>query len=119
VKVLPTYSQPHAIPAGLVHFAVGSAVLTAAEKSNLDDVIAAVNRIGATTIVIKGHADASKGTNNLKLSDARANAVKAYIDAHLKGVSISVAGYSSKVPVSTNATASGRSDNRRAEILVG
>ena len=118
-RVPPSYSQPHAIPAGLVHFAVGSSVLTSTEKLNLDDLISSVKRIGVSTLIINGHADASTGTDNVRLSTDRAESVRKYIEARLTGVKISVKGYSSTVPVKSNATAGGRSDNRRAEILVG
>lgn len=118
-KVLPAYSQQALISADMVHFADNSALLSSSEKSNLDGLIATMKSVGITKVVINGHADTTGGAKNQALSIARANAVNVYILKKLPNVNITINGFASHVPVSTNATAAGRANNRRAEILVG
>jgi OOP family OmpA-OmpF porin len=68
---------------------------------------------------IQGHTD-SKGTAayNLKLSERRAEAVKAYLvkDEAIKPERLTTKGYGLTKPVTTNATEEGRAKNRRVEF---
>jgi outer membrane protein OmpA-like peptidoglycan-associated protein len=118
-RMLPAYTPTSLVSAGLVHFKNASAVLSAAEKTNLNQLVTQIEKLGATKVAINGHADSTAGTDNKALSVARANAVKAYLLSKLPGLKVTVKGFSATVPAGSNATAAGRSDNRRAEILVG
>ncbi len=119
IKVLPTYLQNTLISAGNVHFDNNSQVLSSSEILNLDSVIVTLRELGVTQVTINGHADSAGGTNNQKLSIARARAVEIYMAKKLPQLKIAIHGFSSKVPISSNANSSGRSNNRRAEILIG
>jgi outer membrane protein OmpA-like peptidoglycan-associated protein len=72
------------------------------------------------TLEVDGHTD-SVGSDmvNLKLSEQRAETVRAYLVA--QGVppdTISARGFGKDKPVATNDTAAGRQQNRRVEIVV-
>ncbi|HSB91705.1 MAG TPA: OmpA family protein, partial [Flavitalea sp.] len=71
-------------------------------------------------IQIEGYTDnTGKERSNIYISQKRANVVKNYLVS--KGISasrISATGYGSKSPIADNATAEGRSRNRRVEFKV-
>jgi outer membrane protein OmpA-like peptidoglycan-associated protein len=74
----------------------------------------------ATYIEIVGHTD-SKGdeTENLKLSLARANAVRDYlISKDVPSYKMITTGMGSAMPVASNDTEEGRAANRRVQVLV-
>ena len=101
-------------------FAANSAVLKAAGKAKLDDLVDKVKGINLEVIVAVGHTD-SKGTDasNQKLSVRRAEAVKAYLVS--KGIEknrVYTEGKGSKQPVADNKTVEGRAKNNRVEIEV-
>ncbi len=101
-------------------FAANAAVLKAAGKAKLDDLIGKVKAINLEVIVAVGHTD-SKGNDasNQKLSVRRAEAVKAYLVS--KGIEknrVYTEGKGSKQPVADNKTAEGRAKNNRVEIEV-
>jgi outer membrane protein OmpA-like peptidoglycan-associated protein len=108
------------IPATTVHFDTASSVLKPYEKSLLDDLVLAAKNLGLNTIYITGHTD-STGVPalNIPLSKARSTSVKRYIEKFFPGVTIIWRGFASDQPISTNATNSGRENNRRAEVSVG
>lgn len=82
----------------------------------LDEVTS--NRAEIVHISVVGHTDwIGTAPYNQKLSERRANAVKAYLAS--KGVPadrISALGKGKSAPIATNKTAAGRQQNRRAEI---
>jgi OmpA-OmpF porin, OOP family len=101
-------------------FASNNAVLKAAGKAKLDDLVGKVKAINLEVIVAVGHTD-SKGNDasNQKLSVRRAEAVKAYLVS--KGIEknrVYTEGKGSKQPVADNKTAEGRAKNNRVEIEV-
>jgi OmpA-OmpF porin, OOP family len=101
-------------------FAANAAVLKAAGKAKLDDLVGKVKAINLEVIVAVGHTD-SKGSDasNQKLSVRRAEAVKAYLVS--KGIEknrVYTEGKGSKQPVADNKTTEGRAKNNRVEIEV-
>lgn len=101
-------------------FDFDKAVLKPAGKAKLDELAALVKDINLEVIVAVGHTD-SIGTEayNLKLSERRAQAVKAYLES--KGIDksrIYTEGKGEAQPIATNKTAAGRAQNRRVEIEV-
>jgi OmpA-OmpF porin, OOP family len=101
-------------------FSANAAVLKAAGKAKLDDLVGKVKAINLEVIVAVGHTD-SKGNDasNQKLSVRRAEAVKAYLVS--KGIEknrVYTEGKGSKQPVADNKTVEGRAKNNRVEIEV-
>lgn len=71
-------------------------------------------------IAVEGHTD-SVGSNeyNLKLSENRANSVRAYlVTQSIDPAAVSAKGFGKTMPVADNGTAAGRQMNRRVELVV-
>lgn len=101
-------------------FDFDKAVLKPEGKAKLDDLVSKVQGINLEVIVAVGHTD-SVGSDayNQKLSERRAQAVKAYLES--KGIDKSrvyTEGKGEKQPVADNKTKDGRAKNRRVEIEV-
>jgi len=106
--------------AAVVYFQTGQSTLTPEAMRQLDWFVERMSPYPQATFDVQGFAD-STGTeaNNQKLSDQRAQAVSQYLQS--KGIAaprIYAAAFSTSSPAATNATASGRKDNRRVEITV-
>lgn len=104
----------------IVNFAFDSSDLTATAKANLDKLRTVLVNNPDTNINIYGHTD-SKGADdyNMRLSERRANAVKAYLAA--RGIANSrmfTKGEGETMPVATNDTDAGRALNRRVEFAI-
>lgn len=101
-----------------VTFESGRTVLRADSYSVLDLVAASLVANPDVRIEVGGHTDnTGSAATNTNLSQARAEAVRAYLIT--KGVSadrMTARGYGSAQPVAPNTTASGRSQNRRVEL---
>jgi len=114
---------------GALHISLQSSVLFDFNESKLKDsakqalheAAAAIRSVPGASARIEGHTD-NVGTSavNGKLSLARANAVRDYLQSAegLKGTTMETAGFAATKPVDTNATSEGRERNRRVEILV-
>jgi OmpA-OmpF porin, OOP family len=104
--------------AKLIQFETGKAVIRQVSFKEIDEIVTIMNQYGQTRFSIEGHTDnTGNAANNKTLSNLRANAVKEYIVS--KGINVSrldAAGFGSDKPVATNATAAGRTQNRRVEI---
>ncbi|MGJ8670482.1 MAG: OmpA family protein [Oceanococcus sp.] len=101
-----------------VHFEFDKAILMPDSKQLLNKVAASLKDQPDLGIKVAGHTD-SMGSDeyNLKLSDRRAAAVRAYLVSQgVAGESISSIGYGESQPVSENVTEDGRASNRRVEI---
>jgi outer membrane protein OmpA-like peptidoglycan-associated protein len=86
----------------------------------LDDVAAVLAQYDRSTIDIVGHAD-SDGADayNLDLSQRRASNVARYlIDRNILPARMFVEGRGESQPIASNATAAGKAQNRRVEIMI-
>ncbi len=103
-----------------VRFDFNKSTLTSQAKANLDKLEKVFTEYPDTNIVIYGYTD-NKGAAdyNLKLSQDRANAVKAYLTK--KGLAASrftTTGMGMADPIESNDTDAGRSKNRRVEFAI-
>lgn len=101
-------------------FDFDKSVIKPEAKASLDSLIGKIKTLTLEVIIAVGHTDAI-GTEayNQKLSERRANAVRAYLVS--KGIDnnrIHVEGKGKTQPVADNKTPEGRAKNRRVEIEV-
>jgi outer membrane protein OmpA-like peptidoglycan-associated protein len=101
-----------------VTFEINSTALTAGARGALDRLAIALVAHPGTQVEVAGYTD-NRGSvaANFRLSKARADLVRAYLIQ--QGVSpeqITARGYGADDPIDTNATAVGRSRNRRVEL---
>jgi len=101
-----------------IAFETGKAVLKPSSFPMLNEVVSILGEYTDYKLKMGGHTDAN-GTNaaNLALSQARVDAVKAYLVG--KGISddrIEAIGYGEEQPIASNRTATGRAQNRRVAL---
>jgi outer membrane protein OmpA-like peptidoglycan-associated protein len=103
-----------------VYFDTNSADLKSASVTTLNHAVATLKRRSDIRIEVAAHTD-SRGSDayNLYLSDRRAASVKAYLESHgIAAKRLSSKGYGETQPIASNASAAGRSTNRRVELRV-
>jgi len=108
------------IQLGNIYFETGKANLNTSVSSDLDRLIQFLKDNPASRLEIQGHTDNIGGLEvNNRLSQARANSVVEYLSK--KGIDRSrhiAKGYGPSMPVADNATAEGRTKNRRVVMKV-
>ena len=103
-----------------IQFQTGSANLMGASNTLLDSVVQVLVDAPYIRLRVEGHTD-SEGTEpaNLRLSNARAQAVRAYLAANGVAADRLVAvGFGETRPIDTNRTVRGRALNRRVEFHI-
>ena len=104
----------------IIEFDSGSSNIRAASIGLLDEVAQRISNLGTKTVEVIGHTDnEGNPNNNLILSRARAEAVKAYLIQ--KGIAperIATNGLGDAQPVADNETPEGRTRNRRIEFRI-
>ena len=103
-----------------VYFDFNKATIKPVSFALLDDVAQAMKDNPKIKVEIQGHTDSVGDDNyNLKLSQKRAESVKAYLVK--KGIDsgrMVPKGYGENVPIADNRTAAGRDQNRRVEFVI-
>jgi len=104
---------------GDVLFALDEAKLAADARRKLDLLVTLLKAQCQRHIRVAGYADSSGAeATNLELSQRRADAVRDFLVANgINPDRITARAYGEANPVGSNATAAGRKDNRRVEVL--
>jgi outer membrane protein OmpA-like peptidoglycan-associated protein len=101
-----------------IHFDFNKSTLRTDSEPVLEKVLALLQARTDLKVELQGHTDNVGGDDyNQKLSDARANAVTAWL--HAKGIAadrLTAQGYGLKMPIADNGSDEGRAKNRRVEI---
>lgn len=101
-------------------FDVDQSALKGTAKSNIESLASSLKNNPETNILVVGHTDAT-GTDayNYKLSERRAAAVKAYaVSQGVASSRLTTEGRGETEPIADNITDSGKSQNRRVEIVI-
>jgi OOP family OmpA-OmpF porin len=104
----------------IIEFESGKATLADSGKAILDQMSTVLLRLKDKKVEVIGHTDnAGSRAGNLSLSQARAEAVKAYVvERGVKADMVAVSGEGPDRPVADNRTPEGRARNRRIEFKV-
>ena len=113
-------TAPAALPdLGTVHFDTNKATLTSEGQATLLRAAAAMKANPAIHLRLEGYTDSTGSMpRNASLSQQRAVTVAEFLKAQgIDGGRLTGAGFGPSNPDSTNATASGKADNRRVELF--
>lgn len=101
-------------------FDFNSSTLKAAAKTNIKNLVTTLNKETGTQILVIGHTDnVGSLAANQKVSEARAEAVKAFaVSQGLGGARVKTEGKNFSEPLTSNDTEAGRAENRRVEIVI-
>jgi hypothetical protein len=99
-------------------FASGKSTLQKRSHKQLDQVANVIKTHPDMTVTIEGHTDSvGSDARNMKLSQARAEAVRAYlVKRGIDGSRLTAVGFGETRPVADNKTKAGRAANRRVEF---
>lgn len=120
VQVQEANGQIYLIMPGNITFDSNDANIKPAFQPVLNSIAKVINEYSKTMVQVNGYTDSTgcAATNN-SLSLMRANSISNYL--RLRGVNgnrIVSNGYGSSNPIASNATAAGREQNRRVEIVL-
>lgn len=121
----PTPEQPNPEPEPQrftlegVLFDTGNAHIKEESFPRLDRVVEYMTYMTQSRIRISGHTDnVGNPRGNMRLSEARAEAVRTYLIEHdIDGSRVEAVGHGDENPVATNDTEEGRAQNRRIEAV--
>ena len=101
-----------------ISFENGKAILKPTSFPMLNEVVSILEECKDYKLKIGGHTDSNGSSEaNLKLSLARVDAVKAYlISKRVEANRLETTGYGEDQPITSNATAAGRAQNRRVAL---
>jgi outer membrane protein OmpA-like peptidoglycan-associated protein len=103
-----------------VLFDTGSATLKPGAREKLARVAGILATHSDLHIAIEGHTDSVGGDDyNRRLSERRAQSVRSYLlQQKIAPAAVDATGFGESKPVASNATAAGRQQNRRVELVV-
>tara|TARA_B110000046_G_scaffold18788_1_gene17926 strand:+ start:22594 stop:23913 length:1320 start_codon:yes stop_codon:yes gene_type:complete len=106
--------------ANSILFNTGRASFKSGITKEIDGMLAIMNQFPSAEFAIKGFTDTiGSASNNLKLSDKRANAVRDYLVKNgIAASRLTAKGFGEENPVDTNMNRAGRKKNRRVEVKV-
>jgi outer membrane protein OmpA-like peptidoglycan-associated protein len=121
-RILATHDSPRGLVVNMgdVLFDTGKFNLRPPAREALAKLTGIVLAHPGLNLAVEGHTD-STGSDELnqKLSEQRAGAVRDYLVSQgLPPDSVTAAGFGKGMPVADNATAAGRQQNRRVEIII-
>lgn len=102
-----------------INFDVNKAVIKPASMGEINAIANILKQNPALKIEIGGHTDSDgDDASNLKLSEARANAVKTQlVSMGIDASRLMTKGYGETKPIGDNKTAEGKTENRRVEFV--
>ena len=102
------------------HFAFDKSDLTPEGRAKVRGAAATLNEYPDRRVEVNGYTDSiGSDAYNQRLSERRANTVQqALIEDGVSARRITAGGYGKTNPVASNATAEGRAQNRRVEIIL-
>jgi len=120
VSVTRNGNQIHLNMPGNVTFNTDQDAIKSQFYGVLNSVANVLQKYNQSLVDINGHTDSTGGqAHNQALSERRAMSVANYLNGRgVDGRRMSVVGYGPSQPVASNATASGRAQNRRVEIQI-
>jgi outer membrane protein OmpA-like peptidoglycan-associated protein len=103
-----------------VYFDFNKATIKPVSFPLLNDVASAMKDNPTVNVEVGGHTDSIGDDNyNLKLSQKRAESVRAYlVKRGIDGSRMVPKGYGENVPIADNRTKEGRDQNRRVEFVI-
>lgn len=102
-------------------FASGKSRILPVSYGILDSVAQVMRDYPAIRVKIEGHTDSDgSDSSNLRLSQARAEAVREYLISRgsVASVRLGAEGFGETMPIDTNRTAAGKANNRRVEFRI-
>jgi outer membrane protein OmpA-like peptidoglycan-associated protein len=104
-----------------IQFETGSSVIKPESYKLLDEILQSSVVAEGLKVGVYGHTDnVGNAQSNQKLSEDRANSVKSYLlSKGLAAQRIESKGFGPSEPIADNATAAGKAQNRRVQIVLG
>jgi outer membrane protein OmpA-like peptidoglycan-associated protein len=103
-----------------ITFAINKSTLNRSIYATLNSVVNVLNEFDETNLQVAGHTDSSgAAAYNQSLSVSRATSVSDYLESrNIRSNRLFVVGYGESSPITSNASAVGRAENRRVELLI-
>jgi outer membrane protein OmpA-like peptidoglycan-associated protein len=101
-------------------FDTDSSVLKPEARTLLNDIAGVLQKYPDTDVIVKGHTDdTGSEAHNQQLSERRAQSVRNYlVTLNVSAARLNALGFGETMPVASNSSADGRTQNRRVELQI-